>query len=733
MFPDGIFAININIKTKLMKKRILLPLLTLFSAIAAQAQVTQINSNKSLSPEYPLTASKAIFSSTTDQTVWVTDGTLAGTIQLSADIKFDNVIGSTSFLNGKLIFAGTTAATGTELYVTDGTPGGTVLVRDINAGPASSLPDGYSAVLNGVLYFTAATATEGRELWRTDGTLGGTTLVKDIVVGAGSSNDVNNYELFSTGTYLLFAAKTPTNGVELWRSDGTNAGTNLLLDINSGNAGADSSNPRNFFLLNNTVLFAATNASSGEEIWKTNGTSGGTTILLDINPGPASSTGIELAPGFNSPIFGTFHAFNNEAYFSASDGTSTGQVWKTDGTTANTSLLKDIVPAPSFAIILLTDALDLPNKFLFPVSDGDTRNEIWETDGTVANTKLFMSFDGGEVPFLFPAYSLTSLSQNPKQSLFQGNKFFFSANTTAAGRELWVSDGTVANTHVVANINAGAADGLDDNNLSYTYTTTAFYFPANNTTNGVELWKTDGTPGGTSMVADIVTGPTGSNTELDFFVTNGKVIFGADNGDTAEEPVPETDLYAVDGVFTPLPVKLLDFTVSPKNADAILNWHTSQELNSKDYSIQRSFDGSHFDAVGAVAAAGNSTTGKAYSFIDAGVMNSGKSIIYYRLVSTDVDGKSVFSPVITLKITPNGKWNVKLLSNPVSENIKLLLSGITASVQVSVVDINGKKLSTRQLSAVNGQISIPAANLPQGVYTLITETLNERKAIQFVK
>jgi hypothetical protein len=76
---------------------------------------------------------------------------------------------------------------------------------------------------------------------------------------------------------------------------------------------------------------------------------------------------------------------------------------------------------------------------------------------------------------------------------------------------------------------------------------------------------------------------------------------------------------------------------------------------------------------------------------------------------------------------------VKLLSNPVSENIKVVLSGITENVQLSVVDVNGKKLFSNQLPAVNGQISLPAGNLPHGVYTLITETLNERKAIQFVK
>ncbi len=714
-----------------MKKKFLLPLFTVFGVIGLQAQVTQINSNKSLELEYPLSNTKTIFSSQEDQTVWVTDGTLAGTIQLSADITLVESMGSTAFFNGTFIFAGATVATGTEVYITDGTVAGTKLLKDINTGAASSDPDGNSVILNGFLYFTAVTAAEGRELWRTNGTLAGTTLVKDIVPGTAGSNDVNNYELFSNGTYLLFAASTPSNGVELWKSDGTGGGTAMLKDINTANAGADSSNPRSFYTINGTVVFFAKDVTNGEEIWVTNGTTGGTQLLDDINPGPGSSTGYEFFPGFNQPIFNLFHSFNNNAYFNAFDGTSTGKVFKTDGT--NVSPLKDIIPGLSVtpSLIFLTGAINLPGKFIFPVTDLGTRFELWESDGTPANTKLFKSFDGGEVPILFPAYNynlITSVSQEIPQVLFQGNKFFFIAKTAAEGRELWISDGTLANTQMVTDINTGIPDGIPASNISYTYTSSALYFPGDNTTNGVELWKSDGTPGGTSMVADIVTGTTGSDTQLDFFIVNGKVIFGANNGDAIEK-----DLYAVDGTFTPVPVKLVDFTVVPKSADAILNWHTSQEINSKDYTIQRSFDALNFENIGTVGALGNSATGKSYSFIDAGVINSGKSIVYYRLLATDIDGKSSVSPVIALKLKGNGKWNVKLLSNPVSENIKVVLSGITGNVQLSIVDLNGKKLYTNQLPAVNGQISLPAYNLPRGVYSLITETLNERKVIQFVK
>ena len=131
--------------------------------------------------------------------------------------------------------------------------------------------------------------------------------------------------LFSNGSYLLFAANTPGSGNELWKSDGTGAGTVLLKEINTG---ADSSNPDNFYRFNNMALFTATDATHGNEIWKTDGTPGGTVLLKDINPGTASSTSI---PGFPVNFFFGFHAFNNRAYFQSNDGTSTGELWTTDG------------------------------------------------------------------------------------------------------------------------------------------------------------------------------------------------------------------------------------------------------------------------------------------------------------------------------------------------------------------------------------------------------------------
>lgn len=758
-----------------MKRNFLLILYAVTTCLGLQAQVTQINSNKSLQSQYPLSNSKAIYVSNIDQTIWGTDGTLAGTIQLSPDIKFVEAMGSLSFLDGKLIFAGSTTATGTEVYITDGTPGGTILVKDINPGvtgsaanylttlngyiyfsaetPAvgnelwrtngtpggttlvkdintgaagSSIVAGDLATLSGILYFTAETAAEGLELWRTDGSTVGTTLVKDIVTGVAGSNYPGKYELLATSTYLLFMARTPASGVELWRSDGTNGGTVLLKDIN---AGADSSNARSFFILNSLVLFAANNTTNGDEIWRTDGTAAGTTLLKDINPGTASSTGIELFPGFNNPIFGGFHTFNNRAYFNAYDGTSTGEVWGTDGTTPNTLLLKDIVTGTSLSLILVTSAINLPTKFIFPVSDLAGRSELWQSDGTPGGTVLLKAFTPNAAAG-FP-FILLNFTFSNSQLLFQGDKFFFTVGTAAEGDELWISDGvdgTVTHTRIVKDINPGTGSSNPINGL-YIFTSTALFFSADNGTNGRELWRTDGTLAGTNMVADIVTGTGGSNPTIDFFIVNGKILFQANNGD---DPVL-TDLYAVDGTFFPLPVSLDDFTVTLKSGDGLLAWHTLQELNSKNFTVQRSFDGQVFENIGTVAALGSSTTRHAYTFIDAAIANRGKSVVYYRLLATDIDGKSTLSPVITLKLKGSYQWTVGLLNNPIRENMKVVLSGITQNVQLTIIDMSGKKMITILRPAVNGQVSVPVPNLPHGLYTLLTETNNERKTIQFVK
>ena len=187
------------------------------------------------------------------------------------------------------MFNNFTSASGDELWRTDGTAAGTVQVKDLEPGSASSNPRSFTR-LGEYLYFHAYA---GSWLWRTDGTTAGTV---DVPRPGGG-------QWFSTsGTLGSFASAVVLqdrmifrgNG-ELWQSDGTSNGTGLLFDINPAGA----SNPTQFTVMGNEVFFVADDGT-GRELWKTDGTAAGTVLVRDIAPqGSSSPNGLQVA-GFEA-------------------------------------------------------------------------------------------------------------------------------------------------------------------------------------------------------------------------------------------------------------------------------------------------------------------------------------------------------------------------------------------------------------------------------------------------
>jgi hypothetical protein len=179
-------------------------------------------------------------------------------------------------------------------------------------------------------------------------------------------------------------------------------------------------------------------------------------------------------------------------------------------------------------------------------------------------------------------------------------------------------------------------------------------------------------------------------------------------------------------------VKLTDFTVTPETNDALLQWSTQQEINSKSFTVQRSYDGKNFEDIGSVDAAGTTNLVSKYFFTDIGIMNSGKQIVYYRLNLIDKDGKSEFTNVIQLRIKGNTEWNVRLLSNPVKDYVSILLSDVSGNLQLSIHDVTGRLIYAKSMENANGQVSLPVV-LQKGTYILVAENNNERKTIKFIK
>src|SRR6185295_10805549 len=121
--------------------------------------------------------------------------------------------------------------------------------------------------------------------------------VKDINPGSGDGVDVFGQtstgccvaeEIAVIGETLYFAANDGTHGLELWKTDGTEAGTLLVKDIRPG---LSSSGPDDFTVVGSVIFFRADDGVHGYELWKTDGTAAGTGLVKDVNPGPASGLG----------------------------------------------------------------------------------------------------------------------------------------------------------------------------------------------------------------------------------------------------------------------------------------------------------------------------------------------------------------------------------------------------------------------------------------------------------
>ncbi|MEZ4917821.1 MAG: T9SS type A sorting domain-containing protein [Saprospiraceae bacterium] len=311
--------------------------------------------------------------------LWSTDGTEAGTV-----LHFEGCPGdcqsNISYMvsNGDTAFFSLNAQGQTELYYTDGTTAGTGIVTDIS-GPIFSSGVSKLVTYNGKVYFSAD-GEDGNyfELWVSDGTESGTHLVKNLSPVGSSEPGVK----IVYGDYFYFLAKSNITGRELYKSDGTEAGTVLVKDINLGTG--DGVDPNydftNSFYFNGKIYFRGNDGVSGEELWSTDGTEAGTQLVKDINPGNGDS----------DPIF--MGELNGQLIFSAITDDTGRELWISDGTEAGTQMLVEINPTGSGPHFILP-SMQFQNFIFFIGDDGVNGRELWVTDGTVAGTEMVADLD----------------------------------------------------------------------------------------------------------------------------------------------------------------------------------------------------------------------------------------------------------------------------------------------------------------------------------------------------
>jgi ELWxxDGT repeat protein len=304
---------------------------------------------------------------------------------------------------GNTLYFTATTESGNELYKSNGTVGGTVLVKDIYAGAGSSNP-AFLVDVNGTLYFSATNGTHGKELWKSNGTAAGTVMVKDIFAKAGSSNPSH---LTNVNGVVFFAANDGTNGYEVWKSNGTLEGTVLVKDIRTGSK--VSSTPDKFENVNGTLFFTANESATGRELYKSDGTATGTMLVKDIRPGTGSSLIDNLA------------AIGNTLYFTANDGVYGDELWKSDGTTIGTVLVKDMTPGPAGSHGEQSGGHRMGsftnvNGTLFFTAYEKATQYIWKSDGTTAGT----------VP-LEIAYGPGTGEPSPQFQFMNGSIYYFNS------------------------------------------------------------------------------------------------------------------------------------------------------------------------------------------------------------------------------------------------------------------------------------------------------------------
>jgi ELWxxDGT repeat protein len=446
------------------------------------------------------------------QNLWSINGASSGAIQLThfkSHTAFGEFFTLFPFLLGETtFFRADDGVHGTELWASDGTPGGTRMVSDLCPGPCSSdaTPQ---AIFDGRLLFAADDGTHGSELWTTNGSPSGTRMVSDICPGSCASNPqvvailgsralvladdaALDTELWGTdgtaagtklltpsfvlsptggpvvgaaGETLLFQGTDPKHGGELWASDGTRAGTHLLDDINPAQI-VDGSYPTDLYAAGSKVFFFATNGVDGEQLWVSDGTAAGTAETSD------SATGLDSEDDASRPLAAA--AVGETLYFIASDLNFDPAVFKSDGSPGGTVRLTPAGMRPG------TEIAAVGTTLFFEADDGVHGPALWKSDGTAAGTVPVdrVSWSGGGALHLTPWNS----------QLF----YFLDAGTEG---QLWRTDGTAAGTVQVADLNTG----LDDDNalLLTPFGNRLYFFASDASGDPMRLWSTDGTAAGT--------------------------------------------------------------------------------------------------------------------------------------------------------------------------------------------------------------------------------------------
>jgi ELWxxDGT repeat protein len=379
---------------------------------------------------------------------------------------------------------------GSELWVFDAGSDTPRMVKDINPGRMGADPS-WLTNYNGRLYFAANDGLHGTELWTSDGTAEGTHLVADIspltVLDEALSSSPAGLTVFNG--HLAFIAEDAEHGRELWRSDGTAAGTSMIIDLAPGEASGAFAVPtsqgvgRPLVEFQGELYFSGSQTLFDTELWATNGAADGTRLVKDVQPNEGSS--------FDGSSPGMFTASADFLYFIAESHEHGSQVWRTDGTEQGTILLADIYGFDENQGGRPDADLELVGETLFFWTFETTQSaQLWYTDGTLVGSHSIVSISGDVHGMRLHAI---------------GSRAYFAAPSFQNRSVVWSSDGTSAGTGPLS------VDTASPTARGLRVVGNRLYFSGRDVEHGEELWTSDGSAAGTQLVADLHVAEAGEN------------------------------------------------------------------------------------------------------------------------------------------------------------------------------------------------------------------------------
>ncbi|CAD5925009.1 ELWxxDGT repeat protein [Planktothrix agardhii] len=362
------------------------------------------------------------------------------------------------------------------------------LVKDIFPGEFDLSADNLTN-FNNTLYFQPYQTksfhysyySAKEQLWKSDGTEAGTNLLKDLGLYAYNSpiSEVNNNTLY----FQVYSENPSPNApsIQLWKTDGTDTGIQLVKDLGS------SLDINSFIPVENNLYFTAGDLfASAQLLWKTDGTETGTVLVKDFD------NNISNVREINNSLYLDVNQYNPVTF------TSTAQLWKTDSTNTGVELIKDfgdLTFGSSYQdnTVIVNDILYFEVGRAYSYSLPSTQlSQLWKSDGTNTGTTVVKDFGSiRNINYFFGEVN---------------NTFYFSVslpnpeNSAATTYELWKSDGTDAGTTLVQNLGNYAPGYLTTVNNTLYFTLNNYDSLTNTSSN--QLWKIDGTNGNVSLIKD---------------------------------------------------------------------------------------------------------------------------------------------------------------------------------------------------------------------------------------